>query len=73
MCKLPFRLPSKRHVISEIVYNNMKYIQTGIKIHKIRTRPDGSEPYVLAEELLPNGVASFEGPLNGEVDLEVGA
>lgn len=50
----------------------MKHNQTGIKVHKIRTRPDGSEPYELAEELSPNGVASLEGPLEGEVDVEVG-
>lgn len=58
---------------SELVYKSMKHNQTGIKVHRIKTRSDGSELYELAEELLPNGVASFEGPIEGEFDVEVGA
>ena len=55
-----------------MTYKSMKHNHTGIKVHTITPKLQGSGVYEFAVELLPNGVASFEGVLESEVDVEVG-
>lgn len=53
------------------IYKSVKYNQIGIKAHNIAPRPNGPELYKMVEELLPNGAASFVGPLGSEVEVGV--